>query len=161
MLDPDHLLRYAIRPALEHMGIGGQAAEELVLGTAIVESGLIYLKQHGNGPALGLWQMEPATHDDVYETFLIYQVNLRRSLNGLVIDRDRNAMFVDERRIQMTWNLRYGAAMCRLKYYRDPKPLPAAGDIEAQGDYWKRIFNSWRGKGTVEKYVRQWHKVMG
>ena len=52
------------------------AAEELVLGTAIVESSLIYISQHGAGPALGLWQVEPATHDDLYANYLSYRQEL-------------------------------------------------------------------------------------
>ena len=35
------------------MGMWSEAAGELVLGTAIVESNLTYLKQHGEGPAPG------------------------------------------------------------------------------------------------------------
>jgi hypothetical protein len=48
-----------IYPARNKMGMWSEAAGELVLGTAIVESNLTYLKQHGEGPALGLWQVEP------------------------------------------------------------------------------------------------------
>ena len=57
-------LALVICPALEKLSLWSPSAEELVLGTAIVESGLTYLKQHGDGPALGLWQVEPATHDE-------------------------------------------------------------------------------------------------
>ena len=59
-----------IRPALTKINLWSRSAEELVLGTAIVESGLTYLKQRGEGPALGLWQIEPATHEDLYTNFL-------------------------------------------------------------------------------------------
>ena len=41
------------------------AAVELPLGTARVESGLRHRRQIGGGPALGLSQMEPNTHDDI------------------------------------------------------------------------------------------------
>ena len=53
-------LALVIRPALKKLRLWSPSAEELVFGTAIVESGLTYLKQHGDGPALGLWQVEPA-----------------------------------------------------------------------------------------------------
>ena len=59
-----------IRPSLKKLGLHSTSAEELVPGTAIVESGLTYLKQHGEGPALGLWQVGPATHEDLYTNFL-------------------------------------------------------------------------------------------
>ena len=72
-----------IRPALEKLSLRSLSAEELVLGTAIVESGLTYLKQHGDGPALGLWQVEPATHDDLYTNFLNYRPELGSKLMQL------------------------------------------------------------------------------
>ena len=50
-------------------------------------------------------------------------------------------------------NLMYGAAVCRLCYYRKAEALPEAGDIEGQGQYWKTHYNTPLGKGTVTKYV--------
>ena len=61
-----------IRPSLKKLGLHSTSAEELVPGTVIIESGLTYLKQHGDGPALGLWQIEPPTHEDLYTNFLNY-----------------------------------------------------------------------------------------
>lgn len=54
---------YVVRPVLRVMSAWSQPAEDLVMGTAAQESRLTYLRQLGGGPALGLWQMEPATHD--------------------------------------------------------------------------------------------------
>lgn len=53
----------AIRPAFTTLAEGGLAAEELLFGTAIQESLLIHRQQLGGGPALGLFQMETATHN--------------------------------------------------------------------------------------------------
>ena len=50
-------------------------------------------------------------------------------------------------------NLMYGAAVCRLCYYRKPDALPEAGDIEGQAAFWKQHYNTPLGKGTVTKYV--------
>ena len=44
-----------IAPALDKLGLWSPSVEELVLGTAIVESGLTYIRQWGGSPALGLW----------------------------------------------------------------------------------------------------------
>jgi hypothetical protein len=75
---PDNMgifVRATIGPVLRQLGLDEyrmQAAEELLLGTALQESGLIYRRQLNNGPALGLFQMEPATHDDIWADFLTY-----------------------------------------------------------------------------------------
>ncbi len=50
-------------------------------------------------------------------------------------------------------NLMYGAAVCRLCYYRKPDALPEAGDVEGQGYFWKEHYNTIFGKCTVSKYV--------
>lgn len=50
-----------VRPALVTIDLYSDAAENLVMGTAAQESHLDYVKQSGNGPALSLFQMEPAT----------------------------------------------------------------------------------------------------
>ena len=73
MLSSIHLQDRVIAPALDKSGLWSRAAEKVVLGTAIVESGLTYLSQHGKCPALGLWQIVPATHEDLYTNFLNYR----------------------------------------------------------------------------------------
>ena len=57
-------------------------------------------------------------------------------------------------------NLMYGAAVCRLCYYRKAEALPEAGDIEGQGHYWKTHYNTPLGKGTVTKYVYKVQKIL-
>ena len=126
MLSSIQLQDAVIAPALDKIGLWSRAAEELVLGTAIVESGLTYLKQRGEGLALGLWQIEPATHDDLYTNFLNYRPELGSKLMEL---RVPNISMGEN----LATNLMYGAAVCRLCYYRKPDALPAAGDIEGPG----------------------------
>ena len=149
----NQMLAAVIRPALEKLSLWSLSAEELVLGTAIVESGLTYLKQHGDGPALGLWQVEPATHDDLYTNFLNYRPELGSKLMQL---RAPN-LSMDE---NLATNLMYGAAVCRLCYYRKPDALPEAGDIEGQASFWKQHYNTIFGKGTVSKYVYKVEQVL-
>lgn len=78
MIQPDHLLQDVIRPALAVIGLQSVAAEQLLLGTAAAESRLgTYLHQQGNGPALSPWQIEPATHEDVWRNVLAFKPGLR------------------------------------------------------------------------------------
>ena len=147
----DELLEYVIRPALNKIGLGGHDAEQLVLGTAIVESGLQYLHQLGGGPAIGLWQMEPATFTDIYANYLRYQSPLSGALAsiGVVFPIDAN---------QMAWNLYYGAAMCRIHYRRVKAPLPKT--LDGCAEYWKEYYNTPLGKGTVRKYVKSFNNMV-
>jgi hypothetical protein len=72
---------YVLRPTLERIGLHSNSAEILLLGTALTESGdMHYLRQLGNGPALGVYQMEPTTHEDIYDNYLKYKKELRREI---------------------------------------------------------------------------------
>ena len=64
-LNASQLRELVIKPALSEIELWSPAAEELVLGTAIVDSRLSFIKQLGSGPAFGLWQIEQDTHRDV------------------------------------------------------------------------------------------------
>lgn len=152
MIDPAQFLTSIIRPALEVLDLGGTAAEELLLGTAIQESRLTYLRQLGNGPALGVFQMEPATHDSLWEHFLKYRGGLASQVRVLCGTPSPMAM---------VGNLWYAAAMARIKYFADKHLLPAAGDLAGQATYWKRVYNTRLGKGTEAEYIKNWTRVMG
>ncbi len=135
-----------VRPTLQGLNQWSEAAELLLLGTAVQESGLRFLAQLGGGPALGLYQMEPATHSDIHSNFLAY----RQGLSGLVA-----ALLVPSmpRIEQLVWNLRYATAMARIHYLRDRAPLPAPNDIDGLGALWKRHYNTPAGAGTAEQFV--------
>ena len=53
MRDPGHFLAYVVRPSLDSIGLWSPAAERLLLGTALTESELTWLRQRGDGPARG------------------------------------------------------------------------------------------------------------
>lgn len=80
MLAPEEFLSGAIRPALARLRLGGAAAERLLLGTALTESGLVHLRQSGGGPARGLYQIEPATHRDLWRHYLAFRPALAARL---------------------------------------------------------------------------------
>jgi len=141
-----------VRPVLQAIGAYSPAAENLVLGTALQESNLHYLVQLGDGPARGLYQMEPATHDDIWRNYLAYREEMReRVLSFLVGGRDRAE--------QLVWNLGYATAMCRVHYMRVPAPLPDAADIRGLAVYWKQHYNTPLGKGTPEEFAEKFEKA--
>lgn len=148
-IDPNQLRDLLIRPTLIFLGLGGDAAEELLLGTTIQESGCgEKLMQVGGGPALGLWQIEPATHDDVWKNFFLYRSDLSGKVAAL-----RFPMFTIEQ--QLECNLMYQCAIARIIYYRAKEPLPAAGDLAGQAAYYKLHFNG-PGAATAEEYIANW-----
>lgn len=134
MIDLKQFRDYVIRPTLALLNLGGAAAEQLLLGTALTESGLIWLHQMGSGPARGVYQIEPATHDDLWRNFLAF----RQPMADLVAKLQTREPMLD----QLITNLSYATAICRLLYYRHADPLPVAGDATAMAAYHKKIYNT-------------------
>lgn len=150
MLDVTQFRTLIVRPALLHLGLHSPAAENLVVGTAVQESGLRFLRQMGDGPALGLFQIEPASHDDLWTNFLDYKPELANRLAGLMTPR--------ERRSQLVENPLYAAAVCRLIYFRRPQALPPADDVDGLAGYWKQHYNTPLGKGTAAEFAEKYRK---
>jgi len=151
-LNPHQLLEFVIRPALQRLGLWSEEAEQLVVGTGIQESGLRHLRQIGGGPGLGIWQMEPKTHADIWDNFLRFRTKLGLNVLG---------PYSKPSHARLVWDLAYGCSMCRIHYLRCPEPLPPSGDIEAQANFWKLHYNTPSGAGTPEQYIENWRRVIG
>ncbi len=142
-----------IKPTLDELGMGGAAAEELLLGTAIQESDLVHRRQLSGGPGLGLYQMEPRTHNDIWANFLKYDPALAENISAFLTSGNK------------LWNLQhndaYATAMARMQYLRVTDGLPAAGNLTGQANYWKTHYNTIKGGGTESQYVRKWEYYRG
>lgn len=151
MLNIKQLREYVVRPVLRELGLYSDAAERLLLGTAAQESRFEYIHQLGGGPALGLWQMEPATHRDIVSNYLEY----RPELASKVFRASGCAGFDANNLLK---NLSYACAMARVHYLRVPKALP--NDLQGQAEYWKAFYNTPLGRGTIEEYIHNFERLV-
>jgi len=157
-MDAQQLLDNIIKPTLEYMGgnYASKNASMLLLATAAIESKCgYYIKQVG-GPALGIWQMEPLTHDDIWSECDALYDDLGEEITNLTLDCDIGAVSSC-----LVHSPKYACAMARLKYSMDPKPLPDYNNIRQVYDYYKRIYNTPLGASTYEKFKQAWlyHKL--
>lgn len=153
MINVKQLTELVIVPTLEYLGMNSEAAVNLMLGTLAQESAMgTYIKQI-NGPALGIYQMEPHAHQDIYDSYLTYRPDLRFKL-GLYAKSDYP---VAE---QMIADLNYATAMARLQYYRRPERLPEADDVFGLAVYWKEFYNTIAGAGTVDEFVENYERYV-
>jgi hypothetical protein len=136
-----------VRPTLKFIDRWSMDAERLVIGTALVESRGEYLRQLNGGPALGLWQMEPATEADIWANYLNFRLDGPQSLPARV--RSLKATYIGYPIPHLIASLPYACAMCRVHYLRVPEPLPTTPHGAAR--YWKDHYNTHKGAGTVEK----------
>jgi hypothetical protein len=150
-MDADQLRKAIVRPALGLIGV--TSGENLVMGTAAQESQLKYVKQLGSGPALGIYQMEPATYKDIWDNYLSY----REELATKILDSIDATMIPTAERL--IWDFRFATIMCRVHYRRVAEPLPDENDIPGMAQYWKTHYNTELGAGTVEEFIHNYALV--
>lgn len=122
-------------------------AVDLLLGTAAQESEFgHYLRQLGNGPARGFFQMEPATEEDIWNNYLAFRPPLRSAVY-LITGRSGPGPWLE-------WDVAYQIVMARLQYRRAPGAVPET--LQGQAEYWKDFYNTAGGKGTVSEYLENW-----
>ena len=159
MLSIPQVRQMIIKPALTVVDGYSPAADELVLGTALQESGLQYIRQLGNEPGsgLGLFMMKSSTYEDIWNNFLKFRKDLAEKVISLAAPTSAPHPSFNE----LIGNLWYAAAMCRLHYMQVVDPLPKAGDIPGMASYWKEHYDTFEGSGTEEEFEECWFSNMG
>jgi hypothetical protein len=143
------LVRDALQPPF---GLYTVAVEELLAITCAQESlGATYLWQNDSkgfpsGPAIGPFQMEPATHDDLWNNFLFYRPILAKPLGEASAGR-------------MAWDWYYAIRIARLNYYRFPMPIP--NDLEGLIRYYKKYWNTDLGAATLGQVRSNYERFVG
>lgn len=140
-----------VKPALNDLMLYSLNAEELLVFTCAVESlGGTYIHQV-NGPALGIYQMEPATYNDIWQNY----IKLKGSLTMLMFSNfSVNYMPSEERLI---YDLRFATAMTRIHYARVTQPLPSSTDVNAIWNYYKVYYNTSAGAAEKEHSIDKYH----
>lgn len=157
---PEHLLLYIIRPTLEYMGekYHSPAAEQLLMATAAQETLCGRYLHQIKGPALGIYQMEPATIEDLHRHFINGSINLHFTL----VEFRTSAGHQSESNIlDVVGNLYYATALARAMYFRFAQPLPEVNDLMGIWKYYKRYWNTNKGAATEEEFLRNWHNMIG
>jgi hypothetical protein len=149
-------LSLIIRPTLAAMAelnprLSGPAPEALLLGTALVESNLVWLRQTPRGPALGVYQMEPGTHASLWANWLGFRPDAARILQAMTTSPARAD--------HMVWNLRYATAMARLRYWIVRDPMPSM-DARALALYHKAHYNTPLGATDPMKSEAQFRRAI-
>ena len=139
-------LKNIINYSLKEMKMYSEDAASLVFRTGMAESGYRHLRQV-SGPALGFFQCEPATIQDIWDNYVSYRTEIKVRLWELGYkEKADDLAFIGNIPVQV--------ALCRLKYRRDKHPLPSKDDLQGQAEYWKRVYNTELGRGTVEHFMK-------
>ena len=146
MIDSYQLRRLIEETLTELEQLGGpkysDEARELLMLTAAHESHMgTYLEQK-EGPALGIFQMEPATFRDIEDNYLFYRDELRKHVDWFFV-------FPEDPQ-ELVWNLKAAIVMARIHYLRVAERIPLG--TEDQAAYAKKYWNTEAGKATAKDY---------
>ena len=145
-------LRALIQSTLTPLGLYSAAAEELLCATCAQESLLGVYRQQVNGPALGIFQMEPEDFNDIWTNFLAYKTTLSAQIRALVPGLMAASDLMN--------NDALAVAMCRVHYLRAPEPLPAATDLNGLWALYKLRYNTPQGAAKQVDFVRNYHALV-
>ncbi len=150
---------FVIVPFLAGIGgrIGGADAAMLIARTGAAESGWRAIRQSGygvadKGGAFGFCQIEIASALDHWQrvrndAFIGVGIKLG------ILDQYRRA---DGARLPelLMGNVLATILTARLVYWHDSAPVPPSADLEAQAAFWKRVYNTRLGAGTIPHFTK-------
>lgn len=153
-MDVGQFDEYILTPTLKSIGMYSSSARILMLGTALIESELVFIEQIGKGTAKGFYQIEELTYNDI----LRY---LNKPDNTVLKDRCLFTAYYDN------WppfesvlhNIRWATIIARLKYWMQPEALPESDDAEGLANYYKRYFNTHKGKSEMPAAIIVFERV--
>ena len=121
-----------------------EAALNLLMGTAAQESKFGEYIRQIRGPALGVFQMEPATFDWLRDK---YSLKYPAALQGRMAE-------------ELEWDLFLSILTARLRYRVVPEALPSSSNTLALALYWKKHYNTPAGAGTVEQFEKNYERYI-
>jgi hypothetical protein len=142
MIHPGQFRSEVIEPACQLCaGVGipnTPYVRDLLMATAAQETLLGTWLRQIRGPALGVFEIEPAS----YAT-LMRRCN-DRQLSLLVELGDEGSL---------TYNLLYSAVVCRIFYWQVPERLPVLTTKQTLWDYYKAHYNTLAGAATYSEFL--------
>lgn len=144
-------LRQLIIVTLKGINLHSDNAVELLMGTCAQESQLgKYNRQIGGGPALGIFQMEPATFTDIHMNYLRFKPDLLRDVMKVSEVKSLNPNdLVDNKTLSV--------CMARVHYIRVKESIPV--DLAGWAKYWKKYYNTYLGKGKEEEFISNYKRL--
>jgi hypothetical protein len=139
-------LRGIIRATLKQLGDWSPAAENLLLGTALQESGGTARLREGR--RLGVFRISAATHRAVWDNYLVNHPELASEVRGLAGQHG----FLRDPHGELVTNLKYAIAIAWMIYRRHGQALPDAEDIAGLARHWQRHFHC-RARGNISDFI--------
>ena len=141
--------KFLLRPILQSVGAWSAEAEELMMWTAAAETGWLALRQFGDGPARGYFQMEGWVFKDLIDDRL--QNNISKLAN---LKKHMDPSLSYEKNLEFNFAVQILSA--RYFYGEVPEALPAVDDKMGQWHYYKKHWNTAGGDTTLDEFNERW-----
>jgi len=148
----DDLRKLVIRETLRYLDDWSPAAENLLLGTAIQESGMGFCLREGRG--YGIYHISANTHRAIWDKYLIDHPEQASRVRGLAGQHS----FLEDPQGELTTNLKYATAIAWYVYKRTGKTLPDADDLNGLAEIWHRHFHS-RATATPREFTQNYRDL--
>lgn len=146
------LRQLVIFETLTYLGEWSQSAENLLLGTAIQESGLGFCMRDGR--RLGLYHISAVAHRAAWDNYLAKDPNKASLVRGLAGQHS----FTANPHLELVTNLRYATAIAWCIYLKAGCELKDSMTIVELAGVWHRHFHS-KPTGTVADFVRNYREL--
>ncbi len=149
----DELRLLVVRPTLKQLRAWSPGMEALLLGTAAQESELGFHLKLGRRHGMGIFQILPSTHRQIWDKYLINFPALASKVRGLASQRD----FLQHPHAELTTNLRYATAIAWLIYRAAGVEKVESEDLPRMAKLWKKHFHhgpSAKLRDFVDSYCR-------
>lgn len=155
MLPHQQVRDIVIKPVLKALNRYTPPFEELLIATMAHESlGGSYLKQI-QGPALSAYQMEPSTHDSIWNTYFVQHVQLGLNvLNICGMNRRPKAE-------RLATDLLYATCMAVALYQWRRADVPSCTDIDKIYEVYKKCWNTYAGDAHIEDFKIHYQLFLG
>lgn len=102
-MDAKELREHIIRPTLQYLGKGSDAAENILLALAHIDQQNHCQQNKG----FGIFQIDAAIHQKVWNQYLAFNPDLASKIRGLASQRE----FLNNPHIELSTNLAYACAI--------------------------------------------------
>ena len=141
-----------ITETLNYLGEWSQPAENLLLGTAIQESGLGFCMRRGR--RLGLYHISPSAHRAVWDHYLARFPDKASRVRGLAGQHS----FIANPHLELATNLRYATASAWCIYLKAGCHIGSNMGLHDIAKVWHRHFHR-RPSGTEADFVRNYREL--
>lgn len=156
-IDVTELRNFVIRPTLKHLNVWSTNAENLLLGTAALESGLGSHLKEAYHQGLGIYAITPEVHKQLWDEYLVGDVDLASEIRGLASQHE----FLEHPHQELTTNLSYATAIAWYLYEQNGLKLPKRKcTLDALAHFWYQHYWHHTKNRDMNKFKTSYARYM-